>query len=46
MVNGGVFLIDGDNFKEIGFIPTGIGTHGFVVSCDGKWRVSLQDLND
>jgi len=36
MMNDGVFLIDGDSFKEIGFIPTGIGTHGFVVSRDGK----------
>ena len=35
MMNDGVFLIDGDSFKEIGFIPTGIGTHGFVVSRDG-----------
>ncbi|TIV72186.1 MAG: hypothetical protein E5V79_05645, partial [Mesorhizobium sp.] len=30
------FLVNGDSFKEIGFIPTGIGTHGFVVSRDGK----------
>jgi YVTN family beta-propeller protein len=36
MVNDGVFLVDGDSFKEIGFIPTGIGAHGFVVSRDGK----------
>ncbi|RWF73965.1 MAG: YncE family protein [Mesorhizobium sp.] len=36
MMNDGVFLIDGDSFKEIGFIPTGIGAHGFVVSRDGK----------
>ena len=36
MMNDGVFLIDGDSFKEVGFIPTGIGTHGFVVSRDGK----------
>jgi len=32
----GVFLIDGDAFKEIGFIPTGIGTHGLYPSRDGK----------
>jgi YVTN family beta-propeller protein len=31
----GVFLIDGDSFKEIGFIPTGIGTHGLYPSRDG-----------
>ncbi|MEI9404346.1 YncE family protein [Mesorhizobium argentiipisi] len=36
MMNDGVFLVDGDSFREIGFIPTGIGTHGFVVSRDGK----------
>ncbi|RWA71706.1 YncE family protein [Mesorhizobium sp.] len=36
MMNDGVFLIDGDSFKEIGFIPTGIGAHGFVVSRDSK----------
>jgi len=36
MMNDGVFLIDGDSFAEIGFISTGIGTHGFVVSRDGK----------
>lgn len=36
MMNDGVFLIEGDSFKEIGFIPTGIGAHGFVVSRDGK----------
>ena len=35
MMNNGVFLIDGDSFTEVGFIPTGIGAHGFVVSRDG-----------
>jgi len=35
MMNDGVFLIDGDSFSEIGFVATGIGTHGFVVSRDG-----------
>ncbi|WP_246686977.1 YncE family protein [Mesorhizobium sp. B2-4-19] len=35
MMNDGVFLIDGGSFSEIGFIATGIGTHGFVVSRDG-----------
>jgi DNA-binding beta-propeller fold protein YncE len=35
MMNDGVFLIDGDSFAEIGFLATGIGTHGFVVSRDG-----------
>jgi YVTN family beta-propeller protein len=32
----GVFLVDGDAFAEIGFIHTGIGTHGLYPSRDGK----------
>jgi YVTN family beta-propeller protein len=32
---GGVFLIDGDRFKEIGFIKTGVGAHGLYPSRDG-----------
>jgi len=31
----GVFIIDGDTFRETGFIPTGIGTHGLYPSRDG-----------
>ena len=31
----GVFLIDGDGFKETGFIKTGVGTHGLYPSRDG-----------
>jgi YVTN family beta-propeller protein len=31
----GVFLVDGDKFAEIGFIPTGVGTHGLYPSRDG-----------
>ena len=31
----GVFVIDGESFKEIGFIKTGIGTHGLYPSRDG-----------
>ena len=31
----GVFVIDGDRFKEIGFIKTGVGTHGLYPSRDG-----------
>ena len=31
----GVFLVDGDDFKEIGFIKTGVGTHGLYPSRDG-----------
>ena len=32
----GVFMVDGDAFVQIGFIPTGIGTHGLYPSRDGK----------
>ena len=32
---GGVFLIDADRFTEVGFIKTGIGTHGLYPSRDG-----------
>ena len=31
----GVFLIDGESFKETGFIKTGVGTHGLYPSRDG-----------
>ncbi|QHC36624.1 YncE family protein [Komagataeibacter xylinus] len=31
----GVFVIDGDSFRETGFIPTGVGTHGLYPSRDG-----------
>ena len=32
----GVYLIDGDLFQEVGFIPTGRGAHGLYPSRDGK----------
>jgi YVTN family beta-propeller protein len=32
----GVYLIDGDAFQEVGFIPTGRGAHGLYPSRDGK----------
>lgn len=32
----GVFVVDGERFKQIGFIPTGTGTHGLYPSRDGK----------
>ncbi|HEV2334424.1 MAG TPA: YncE family protein [Stellaceae bacterium] len=35
MLADGVFLVDGDQFKQIGFIPTGIGAHGLYPSRDG-----------
>jgi YVTN family beta-propeller protein len=31
---GGVYVIDGETFKEIGFIKTGVGTHGLYPSRD------------
>jgi len=31
----GVFVVDGERFAEIGFIATGIGTHGLYPSRDG-----------
>ena len=30
----GVFLVDGDTFTEVGFIPTGVGSHGLYPSRD------------
>jgi len=33
----GVHVVDGDNLKEIGFVPVGIGTHGLYPSRDGKY---------
>ena len=32
----GVHVIDADTFKEVGFITTGLGTHGLYPSRDGK----------
>lgn len=34
MMANGVFLVDGAAFKEIGFIATGVGTHGLYPSRD------------
>jgi YVTN family beta-propeller protein len=31
----GVFVVDGDRFVEVGFIATGVGTHGLYPSRDG-----------
>ena len=35
MMSDGVHVVDGDTFRQIGFIPTGIGTHGLYPSRDG-----------
>jgi len=32
----GIFVIDGETFKEVGFVNTGKGTHGIYPSRDGK----------
>lgn len=32
----GIFVIDGDSFKEAGFVKTGKGAHGLYPSRDGK----------
>jgi hypothetical protein len=36
MVADGVHVVDGASFKQIGFIPTGVGAHGLYPSRDGK----------
>jgi DNA-binding beta-propeller fold protein YncE len=36
MLGDGVVLVDGEKFKETGFIATGVGTHGLYPSRDGK----------
>lgn len=32
----GVHVVDGESFREVGFIVTGLGTHGLYPSRDGK----------
>jgi YVTN family beta-propeller protein len=47
MLANGVFVIDGDAFKEIGFIPTGVGAHGLYPSRDGtKLYVANRGSNE
>ena len=42
----GVFLIDGEKFSEIGFIKTGVGTHGLYPSRDAsKLYVANRGIN-
>ena len=36
MMVDGVHVVDGESFKQIGFIPTGVGAHGLYPSRDGK----------
>ncbi|SKA40890.1 40-residue YVTN family beta-propeller repeat-containing protein [Enhydrobacter aerosaccus] len=36
MLADGVHVVDGDSFRQVGFIPTSIGAHGLYPSRDGK----------
>jgi DNA-binding beta-propeller fold protein YncE len=36
MMRGGVYMVDAASFKETGFIPTGVGTHGLYPSRNGR----------
>lgn len=36
MMADGVHVINGASFKQVGFIPTGVGAHGLYPSRDGK----------
>jgi len=35
MMSDGVHVVDGDTFRQTGFIPTGVGAHGLYPSRDG-----------
>jgi len=36
MMSDGVHVVDGASFKQVGFVPTGVGTHGLYPSRDGR----------
>lgn len=36
MMADGVHVVDGASFKQIGFLPTGVGAHGLYPSRDGR----------
>jgi len=36
MMSDGVHVVDGETFRQTGFIPTGIGAHGLYPSRDGR----------
>ena len=36
-VAGGTFMVDGESFKSLGFLPTGRGAHGLYISRDSKF---------
>jgi YVTN family beta-propeller protein len=35
MMSDGVYVVDGASFRQVAFIPTGVGTHGLYPSRDG-----------
>jgi YVTN family beta-propeller protein len=37
MIADGVHIVDLDTFKQVGFIPTGVGAHGLYPSRDGRF---------
>lgn len=46
MMADGVYVIDGDTFAKVGFVKTGVGTHGLYPSRDGtKLYVSNRGTN-
>ncbi|QDL38331.1 YncE family protein [Rhodoferax sediminis] len=46
MMADGVYVVDGDSFTKVGFIKTGVGTHGLYPSRDGtKLYVSNRGTN-
>jgi YVTN family beta-propeller protein len=36
MMSNGVYVVDGETFRQIEFIPTGVGAHGLYPTRDGK----------
>ncbi len=36
MMSDGVHVVDGESFRQTGFIPTGVGAHGLYPSRDGR----------
>jgi DNA-binding beta-propeller fold protein YncE len=45
MMADGVHVVDGDSFRQIGFIETGKGTHGLYPSRDGRsstWPIAAR----
>jgi YVTN family beta-propeller protein len=45
MIANGVWLIDATRFREIGFIHTGLGAHGLLISRDARY-VFVSNRND